>query len=104
MTRNRAVWLVALAVGAGMAFLATPRARAQEPRGKAVYERYCVECHGGAGRGDGASAAFLVPRPRDFTIAKYKIRTTETGSVPTDDDLIASVKRGLYGTAMPGWD
>jgi len=78
--------------------------RAQESRGKALYEKHCVECHGAAGRGDGAAAAFLVPRPRDFTTGKYKIRTTETGSVPTDDDLIASVKRGLYGTAMPGWD
>jgi mono/diheme cytochrome c family protein len=81
-----------------------PRARAQEPRGKTVYEKHCVECHGTSGRGDGASAAFLVPRPRDFTTGKYKIRTTETGSVPTDDDLIASVKRGLYGTTMPAWD
>ena len=79
-------------------------ARAQEPRGKAVYEKHCVECHGPSGHGDGPSAAFLVPRPRDFTTGKYKIRTTETGSVPTDDDLRATIQRGLYGTAMPGWD
>lgn len=79
-------------------------ARAQELRGKAVYDKHCVECHGASGRGDGASASFLVPRPRDFTKAKYKIRTTETGSVPTDDDLTMSVKRGLYGSAMPAWD
>jgi mono/diheme cytochrome c family protein len=79
-------------------------ARAQEPRGKVVYEKHCTECHGAGGRGDGPSASFLVPRPRDFTSGKYKIRTTETGSVPTDDDLTATVRRGLYGTAMPGWD
>jgi mono/diheme cytochrome c family protein len=24
--------------------------------------------------------------------------------MPSDDDLIGSVRRGLYGTAMPGWD
>jgi len=84
--------------------LAAVDARAQEPRGKAVYEKHCTECHGTSGRGDGPSASFLVPRPRDFTSGKYKIRTTETGSVPTDDDLIATVRRGLYGTAMPGWD
>ena len=46
----------------------------------------------------------LTPRPRDFTSGKYKIRSTETGSVPTDDDLMQSVRQGLYGTAMPGWD
>jgi len=45
-----------------------------------------------------------VPRPRDFTTGKYKIRSTESGTVPSDDDLIGSVRRGLYGTAMPGWD
>ena len=45
-----------------------------------------------------------MPRPRDFTTGKYKIRSTETGTVPSDDDLIGSVRRGLYGTAMPGWD
>jgi cbb3-type cytochrome c oxidase subunit III len=95
---------MALIVGAVSIFLWMPRARGQEPRGKALYEKHCVECHGATGRGDGASAAFLVPRPRDFSTGKYKIRSTETGSVPTDDDLIASVKRGLYGTSMPGWD
>ena len=44
-----------------------------------------------------------MPRPRDFTLARYKIRTTETGSVPTDDDLVRSVQQGLNGSAMPGW-
>ena len=72
--------------------------------GKAVFDKHCVECHGPTGRGDGAAAGFLTPRPRDFTLGKYKIRTTETGHVPTDEDLIGSVRRGLYGTAMPGWD
>ena len=75
-----------------------------QPRGKAVYDAHCVECHGPTGKGDGPSASYLVPRPRDFTSGKYKIRSTETGTVPSDDDLIASVRRGLYGTAMPGWD
>lgn len=78
--------------------------QSQPTRGKAVYDAHCVECHGDSGRGDGAAAAFLNPRPRDFTTGKYKIRSTETGSVPTDDDLIQAVRQGLYGTAMPGWD
>ena len=75
-----------------------------QPRGKAIYDAHCVECHGAVGKGDGPSAAYLVPRPRDFTTGKYKIRSTESGSMPSDDDLIGSVRRGLYGTAMPGWD
>jgi cytochrome c oxidase cbb3-type subunit 2 len=57
-----------------------------------------------SGRGDGPAAHLLVPRPRDFTLGRYKIRSTESGSVPSDDDLLRSVRKGLYGSAMPGWE
>src|SRR5436309_1636344 len=87
-----------------LARLAVVPALTQSPRGKVVYDEHCVECHGETGQGDGPAAMFLSPRPRDFTTGKYKIRTTETGSIPTDDDLLQTVRRGLYGTAMPGWD
>jgi cytochrome c oxidase cbb3-type subunit 2 len=72
--------------------------------GQDVYAKHCAECHGDTGHGDGGAAHLLVPRPRDFTAGKYKIRTTETGSAPTDDDLIRAVSKGLYGSAMPGWE
>jgi len=73
-------------------------------RGRLVFQNHCVKCHGPSGKGDGPAATVLAPRPRDFTTAKYKIRTTESGSVPTDDDLAQSTRQGLYGTAMPAWD
>src|SRR6187399_2797008 len=93
--------LLAIAVWFG-----TPRARlaAQPAPGKAVYDARCAECHGATGKGDGPAAAYLMPRPRDFTTGKYKIRSTETGTSPTDDDLLRSVRQGLYGTAMPAWE
>jgi mono/diheme cytochrome c family protein len=72
-------------------------------RGNDVYEKHCAECHGRSGKGDGPAAHLMTPRPRDFTTAKYKIRTTETGSLPADEDLLRSVRQGLYGSAMPGW-
>jgi mono/diheme cytochrome c family protein len=103
MRRYSCAFALALAVTGGMAWLSRVHVEAQ-PRGKGVYDVHCVECHGSSGKGDGPSAAFLLPRPRDFTTGKYKIRTTESGTMPTDEDLIASVRRGLYGTAMPGWD
>lgn len=74
---------------------------APAPGGQAVYERHCASCHGPAGRGDGPAAPFLTPRPRDFTLGRYKLRTTETGSLPTDEDIVRSVREGLPGSAMP---
>jgi mono/diheme cytochrome c family protein len=103
LMRCRSALLLAAALLAGGVGIARTTVEAQ-PRGKAVYDAHCVECHGAGGKGDGPSAAYLVPRPRDFTTGKYKIRTTESGTAASDDDLIASVRRGLYGTAMPGWD
>lgn len=95
---------VAVAYAIAIASAAILPARAQSANGRKIYEAKCVECHGASGKGDGPAASLLTPRPRDFTTGKYKIRTTESGTGPTDDDLIQSVRQGLYGTAMPGWD
>jgi cbb3-type cytochrome c oxidase subunit III len=103
MRRYACVFVLEIVLVAGIAWLTRVGAGAQ-PRGKAVYDAHCTECHGSSGKGDGPSAAYLNPRPRDFTTGKYKIRSTESGTPPSDDDLIGSVRRGLYGTAMPGWD
>lgn len=87
-----------------IALVCAAPASGQSARGKTIFDAKCVECHGASGKGDGPAAAHVTPRPRDFTTGKYKIRTTESGSGPTDDDLIQSVRQGLYGTSMPGWD
>jgi mono/diheme cytochrome c family protein len=36
-------------------------------RGKDLFERYCVTCHGATGRGDGPAAALLPARPKDLS-------------------------------------
>jgi DMSO reductase family type II enzyme heme b subunit len=71
--------------------------------GKLVYSAKCAQCHGDDGKGMGPAAEHVVPKPRDFTRGIYKIRTTPSGTVPTDDDLFRSVTNGLPGTSMPGW-
>jgi mono/diheme cytochrome c family protein len=72
--------------------------------GRTVYERHCSSCHGVSGDGKGLFAETLQPRPRDFTTGLFRYRSTPTGQVPTDDDLLRTVTRGLFGVAMPAWE
>ena len=71
--------------------------------GKALYRRYCVTCHGPHGDGEGENAPHLDPKPRDFTKATFKCRSTPSGSLPTDSDLYETISRGVYNSAMPPW-
>ncbi|HEX6939908.1 MAG TPA: c-type cytochrome, partial [Longimicrobiales bacterium] len=93
------------AVGVVVSLLAgrAAQARQQEHPGKATYDRWCAHCHGVEGRGDGVAAAYMLPRPRDFTQALYQIRTTASGQLPTDEDILRVIDEGMPGTAMPGW-
>ncbi len=72
-------------------------------QGKEVYERYCVGCHGEKGDGNGPAARWLDPKPRDFTRAAFKFRTTPSGTLPTDADLHRTISRGVFRSSMPAW-
>jgi mono/diheme cytochrome c family protein len=76
---------------------------AQREAGKAVYDKWCGQCHGDAGDGRGIGAPFQLPPPRDFTAAKFKFRSTPFGTLPTDADLRRTIVEGLPYTAMPGF-
>ena len=71
--------------------------------GKEVYERFCISCHGPQGDGRGYSAEWLEPLPRDFTSAIFKCRSTPSGSLPTDEDLLRTLNTGIFHTYMPPW-
>src|SRR2546422_8808014 len=72
--------------------------------GRQVYTKWCAGCHGADGKGDGEGARHMIPPPRDFTgNAVYQIRSTASGDLPTDADLLRSIDEGLSGTAMPAW-
>jgi len=72
-------------------------------KGKKVYFKRCVWCHGVEGGGDGPSADRLFTRPRNFIQGTFKIRVTDSGELPMEADLIKTVKNGLQGSAMPAW-
>ncbi len=47
---------------------------------------------------------WLDPKPRNFTLAQFKCRSTPTGSLPTDADLYDTVGRGVQSSNMPSWN
>lgn len=72
--------------------------------GYSVYRRHCLHCHGVSGAGDGPTAAFLYPRPRDYRKGLFKFTSTPTGAKPTRDDLRKTILHGLHGTSMPSFE
>src|SRR5437879_3575362 len=105
MTVWRAIGRFQMAImGLSVLLCAPSSLRAQDTTaGKKVYVKWCAGCHGETGAGDGPAAAYMLPRPRNFTGAIYKIRTTASGQLPTDADMMRAIDEGLPGSAMPAW-
>ncbi len=76
---------------------------AQRESGRKLYAKNCSQCHGEKGDGEGYATPHLYPRPRNFTTGKFKIRTTPNGALPTHQDLVNIIKRGMPYTSMPAW-
>lgn len=72
-------------------------------RGKELHHEKCSYCHGYTGKGDGPSARYSSPQPRNFTKSHIKIRSTVFGKIPTDQDIFDRITLGMTGTTMPGW-
>ena len=107
VSRGSLLGLVTLLLGASM-----PLVRAQGPdlgseaqrqAGKTLYLKYCAQCHGEAGDGDAYGTPHLLPKPRNFTSGKFKVRSTPTGALPTHQDIVNIIRRGMPYTSMPAW-
>ena len=71
------------------------------PLGARIFAQHCAVCHGPDGRGNGPAAPSMFPRPRDFSIGKFKYKSTAAGEPPTDEDLLRTIRDGLPASAMP---
>ncbi|HYL13767.1 MAG TPA: cytochrome c [Terriglobales bacterium] len=71
--------------------------------GAPLYQRFCIGCHGVLGDGEGENAQWIDPKPRNFTLATFRCRSTPTGTLPTDQDLYDTIGRGLVNSNMPHW-
>ncbi len=85
-------------------FMTAPAVAQDIERGEQVYDQWCAQCHGVEGAGDGPAAEYMIPRPRDFTTGLFQIRTTGSGELPTDADIMRVINEGMPGTTMPGWE
>jgi mono/diheme cytochrome c family protein len=68
--------------------------------GKKTFEMNCASCHGATGKGDGAAAAALKPKPRDLSDKKYMTKRSW-------DDLHKVISEGGansgFSALMPAW-
>lgn len=67
-------------------------------KGKKLFDVNCFSCHGLEGRGDGAAAVALNPKPRNFHVAEgwkngHKV-----------SDIFRTLTHGIMNSAMPGFD
>jgi mono/diheme cytochrome c family protein len=99
----RTVWCGGLCLVLFTVAASADEKAADAARGKAVYERYCVSCHGERGDGAGEYAPHATPRPRDFRQGIFKWRSTPSGALPLASDLERTIRDGVYWTLMPSW-
>jgi len=91
------------------AFFGAPAAPVRAPEmappavGRRLYDGLCASCHGADGRGATPLARELTPLPQDLTRCNFKYRSTPSGTLPTDRDLLRTVYVGIPGSAMPSF-
>jgi mono/diheme cytochrome c family protein len=61
--------------------------------GQKLYTKFCSECHGDAGKGDGEMSEDLNPKPANLTDADWK-----HGS--TDGEIFTVIRDGVKNTGM----
>ena len=77
--------------------LAAPAASPElTAKGQKSFTTNCAICHGAQGKGDGAAAAALNPKPRNLATDAFT-----AGTKP--DQVFASITKGLKGTNMQGF-
>lgn len=64
-------------------------------RGKSVYSRHCVNCHGAGGWGDGPAAESLKVAPANF----HRFRSF----LKSDEELLRTIEHGIVFSPMHSW-
>ena len=92
---------VVMALSLNPLVYAAPDRAANLDNGKALYTKYCFYCHGKEGRGDGAIAIAVEPKPIDFVTNRERMDRS-------DAELMKSIEEGIIRDPdsrmyMPAW-
>jgi mono/diheme cytochrome c family protein len=72
--------------------------------GADLFRQQCLHCHGLTGDGQGATAPWVNPHPRDYRPGKFKFTSSsqqEGERKPRKEDLRRTIREGIEGTSMP---
>lgn len=75
--RRAALGALVLLCGLPVVARAAAPSAAAVSEAQQIFKSRCVMCHGEAGKGDGAAAAALNPKPRDLSSAEWQKSVTD---------------------------
>jgi len=62
-----------------------------------------MHCHGVTGDGNGPTAQYLNPLPRDYRLGQFKFKSTKPAEKVRSEDLARVIRYGIPGTYMPSF-
>lgn len=74
-------------------------AEVEHDRTPEIYGKRCATCHGATGYGDGLAAAAMLPKPRDFSDARWQATLTDADLRQVIKD--GGLSRGLSASMPP---
>ncbi len=96
MKKTTTVWLALLTFSVSlMDRHVVHAADGDAQRGRTIYEKNCLLCHGPEGKGDGQFGKTTSPPAADFTSAASQKKT--------EVELLATIENGRPPTAMEAW-
>ncbi|HSF68870.1 MAG TPA: cytochrome c [Nitrospira sp.] len=91
------IWLcsVLAPIGLAVSTLCAQDYPSDLARGKAVYHRHCLKCHGAGGWGDGPDADSLKVAPANFHRSRSFLKS--------DEELLRTIEHGVVFSPMHSW-